>query len=151
MTFERSADTESVVTTLRGVNLEISYRQLAQQADLSPKRTMSVLASARRILENEGILFGVNRGVGLRRLSDTDKVKQPEDFKKRVFRGAGRALKRLGTISSFENLSQPDRHSVVTNKTILNVIRSQAQVKPEISKIKIAPQPVVNVAKLIKK
>lgn len=154
MTFERSPDTDAVVIALRGANLEIAYQSIAQQTGLPLKRVMGVTTSARRILENEGVLFGAVRGVGLRRLSDLDKVKQPEDFKKRVFRGAGRALKRLDTISNFEDLSQTDRHSVVTNKTVLNVIRSQAHVKPEVPKPKTAPQPMANVAnitKLVKK
>src|SRR4051812_43492873 len=93
LTFERNIDTDAVVIALRGVNDEISYRSLASQTGLSVSRAKQVLASARRALRSEGVLFGVVRGEGLRRLTDSDIVKKPEAFKKRVFRGAGRELK----------------------------------------------------------
>jgi len=124
---------------LRAVNNEMDYKTIAKQAELSLKRTMNVLNSARRILRNEKIHFGAIRGVGLHRLSDDDKVKHPESFKKRVDRGAKREEAVLDSISDFEGLSQTDRHSVTTNKTILNLIRTHATVKPEVKKITVAP------------
>lgn len=151
MTFERTSETDAVVMVLRGCNNEISYFDLAKQAGLSVYRAKQVLASARRILRAEsGVLFGVIRGQGLRRLVDTDKVKKPEAFKKRVFRGSGRELKDLATISNFAGLSKADQHSVATNRTILNVLRQQAIVKPEPpSTARYAPQPTANISKLI--
>jgi len=150
LTFERSADTDAVIVALRGCNKEISYADLARQAGLALDRTKQVLASARRALRSEsGILFGVIRGEGLRRLTDADKVKKPEAFKKRVFRGAGREIKDLATISDFGKLEKSDQHSVTTNRTILNVLRQQALVKPEPQKMNMTPQPMANVAKLI--
>jgi len=151
MTFERSADTAAVIAALRGCNNEVSYKDLAGQAGLTLLRAKQVLASARRALRTEsGILFGVIRGEGLRRLTDADKVKKPEAFKKRVFRGAGREIKDLGTIS-YGNLSKTDQHSVTTNRTVLNVIRQQATVRPEPPRTAIATQPMANIAKLTQK
>jgi hypothetical protein len=150
MSFERSADTDSVIIALRGCNNEVSYRDLANQAGLTLQRTKQVLASARRVLRaDNGVLFGVIRGVGLRRLTDVDKVKKPEAFKKRVFRGAGREIKDLGTISDFGGLSKADQHSVSTNRTVLNVLRHQSNVKPEPPKATTAKQPMPDIAKLI--
>ena len=150
LTFERSADTDAVMIALRGCNNEISYTDLARQAGMAVGRAKQVLSSARRALRSEsGILFGTIRGEGLRRLTDTDKVKKPEAFKKRVFRGAGREIKDLATISNFEHLTKSNQHAVTTNRTVLNVLRQQAMVKPEPAKQTIAPQPMANVSKLL--
>ncbi len=151
LSLERSPDTDSVIVALRGCNNEISYQDLAKQAGLSVIRAKQVLASARRAIRSEsGVLFGCIIGFGLRRLTDQDKVKKPESFKKRVFRGAGREIKDLNTISDFGQLAKVDQHSVTTNRTVLNVLRQQALVKPEPRKEPITPQPMANIAQLIK-
>jgi hypothetical protein len=149
MTFERSPDTDAVIDALRGCNNEISYRDLARQSGLTLGRAKQVLASARRALRADKILFGTIRGEGLRRLTDSDKVKKPEAFKKRVFRGAGRELKDLATIANFGALEKVEQHSCTINRTVLNVLRQQARVKPEVQKTDITPQPMANVSRLI--
>lgn len=150
ITFERSADTDAVIVALRGCNGEIGYNELAKQAGLSVQRMKQVLSSARRALRSEsGKLFGTIKGEGLRILTDADKVKKPEAFKKKVFRGAGREIKDLATISDFGNLSKTDQHNVTTNRTVLNVLRQQALVKPEPKKQETAPQPMADSSKLI--
>lgn len=147
---DRSPDTEAVVAVLRGCNNEISYEDMARQVRLPVARVKAVLASARRIIRTEnGVLFGCLRGYGLRLLSDADKVKKPESFKKRVVRGAGREIQDLNTIANFGGLIKSDQHAVTTNRTVLNVIRQQAMVKPEPPKPTIARQPMPDVNKLI--
>jgi hypothetical protein len=150
MTFERSPDTDAVILALRGCNNEISYRDLARQSGLTLGRAKQVLGSARRALRSDKILFGIIRGEGLRRLTDSDKVKKPEAFKKRVFRGAGRELKDLSTIANFGALEKSEQNSCTINRTVLNVLRQQARVIPETPKSDIAPQPMANVSQLIK-
>lgn len=135
LNFERSPDTDAVVNVLRGCNSEISYTEAAKRAGLGLPRLKAVLPSARRSLASEGILFGVITGEGLKRLTDQDKVRKPEAFKRRVMRGAGRELKHLTTIADFGALSKTDQHSVTLNRTILNAMRQSAAVKPD----KIAP------------
>ncbi len=152
MIFERSPDTDAVIKSLRGCNNEISYRDLARQAGLSLQRAKAVLPSARRALRSDsGVLFGVVRGEGLRRLTDEEKVKKPEAFKKRIFRGAGRELRDLGTIADFGRLSKNDQHKVTTNRTILSIIRQQANVKiEEPAPTKFTTNPTPNVSALLK-
>lgn len=149
MTFERSPDTDAVILALRGCNNEISYRDLARQAGLSVGRAKQVLASARRALRADKILFGTIRGEGIRRLTDSDKVKKPEAFKRRVSRGAGRELKDLGTIANFGALEKVEQHSCTINRTVLNVLRQQARVKPDLQKPDFAPQPMADVSRLV--
>lgn len=148
LTFERSPDTDAVISVLRGINSEISYADAAKRAGLGVPRLKSVLPSARRALASEGILFGTITGEGLRRLSDQDKVKKPEAFKKRVMRGAGRELKHLGTISDFAALGKTEQHSVTTNRLLLNTIRQSAAVKPDKIAPTASPKPMPNVALL---
>lgn len=148
ISFERSPDTEAAIQVLRGCNSEISYGEAARRANLSVQRFKAVLRSARNALRSEGILFGTVIGEGLRRLSDTEKVKKPEAFKKRVFRGAGRELRDLGTISDFGKLSKTDQHSVTLNRTILNALRQSSNVKPDKLSPSASPQPMPNVAVL---
>lgn len=148
--FERSADTAAVINVLRACNDEITYEHLSARSNLALSRMRQVLASARRVIRREdGILFGSVKGKGLKRLDDQAKVKKPEAFKKRVARGARREVEDLGTISNFGALSKTDQHSVTTNRTVLNVIRQQAMVRPEEpSRSKVAP-PIADITRLI--
>jgi hypothetical protein len=140
ITIERHVDTVAVLDILRGTNGEITYRDLARRAGLTDKRTKTVLGSARRMLANEGVLFGCIWGEGLKRLTDQDKVRKPEAFKRRVAKGAARELKHLGTIQHHDKLSKDEQARVTVNRTILGVLQTQARVKAE--EIKVAPTPV---------
>lgn len=139
-TFERSPDTDAVINILQGCNQEISYGELASRAGLSPERVKSILPTARTVLRKTGVLFGCIRGYGLNRLTDADKVKKPEAFKRRVVRGAGREIKDLTTISAFDKLSKV---------TILGAIRQSAAVKPTREAPPMASAPLPNAASLI--
>ena len=151
LTLERSADTDAVIVALRGVNDEISYVNLARQSGLTLQRAKQVLPSARRALVSEsGILFGVIQGEGLRLLNDEDKARKPDAFKKKVFKGAGRELKHLATISDFNALAKTTQHKVTIDRTTLNVLRQQAAVRAELPKTRMTPQPMANVSQLIK-
>src|SRR5262245_28711617 len=97
MMLERSPDTEAVITVLAGVNDEISYGELARRAKLSVKRTKEVLASARRHLWKRHVLFGVIRGVGLKRLDAKGTLRDSDDTKKKLYRGSRRGIRKMDT------------------------------------------------------
>lgn len=148
--FERSPDTDTIIDILRGCNDQIEYVVLAHRANLPLERTKSLLPTARRALRKEGILFGTITGHGIHRLTDADKVKKPEAFKRRVFRGAGREIKDLTTISDFGKLSKTDQHAVTLNRTILTAMKQSAGVKPDkATSTGIAPSPLPNTAVLV--
>lgn len=148
LTFERSIDTQTVIDTLRGVNDEISYGHLAQRCKLSTARVKQVLASARRSLRRENILFGVIFGQGLRRLGDLDKARKTENIKRKISRAAKREIKDLATIEHFEALPNIEQTMVSTNRVVLHVIAQQAMVKPELKQSAPSAQ-VPNVARLL--
>jgi hypothetical protein len=129
LTFERSPDTEAAVVALRGINELTSYETLAKRAGLKVARLKGVLPSARRILRAEKMLFGIERGIGVRRMADLDKVRKSEDTKKRMSRTAKRGIKELETIEHFELLAPPDQLVVTTNRTIFHLIQQQSGVK----------------------
>lgn len=140
-TFERSPDTDAVIEILRSCNDRITYDDLAARSNLPVDRAKSLLHTARNALRKDGILFGTIRSEGLHRLTDHDKVRKPEAFKKRVRRGAGRELKDLSTISAYDQLSKVEQHSVTLNRTILHAMRQSAAVKPEPTPTTRAPLP----------
>lgn len=147
--FERSPDTDAVIDTLIGCNDEITYQDIAARAGLSVERAKAVLPSARRVLRKSGILFGTIMGRGVHRLTDLDKVKKPEAFKKRVARGAGREIKDLSTISDFGKLGKTEQHAVTLNRTLLHAIRQSAAVKPKEVTTPITGAPLPNSASII--
>jgi len=131
ITIERSVDTDKTVDALRGVNNEISYESLCAATGLPMARQRQVLASARRILEKEGILFGAMWKIGLRRLFDSDKVVQSEHTKKRIGRAASRGVKRLDTISDYDKLSKNEQQTAAINRIVFSVVKAQSRAKPE--------------------
>jgi hypothetical protein len=148
-TFERSPDTDAVIDVLRGCNDQIAYPDIATRAGLTLERAKGVLASARRVLRKDGILFGTIMGHGVHRLTDLDKVKKPETFKRRVARGAGREIKDLSTIADFGKLSKTDQHCVTLNRTLLHAIKQSASVQPEKVKPATTAAPLPNTGALI--
>jgi len=129
---DRSPDTQAVVDVLRGVNGEILYKDLARRASLSLARTKSVLTNARRILQGDNILFGTMTGIGLKRLTDEDKVRLPRNDFKKLKRAARRARKKSETIDNFDQLSLVNQTQVTTDRYLFSLIEGQAesQLKP---------------------
>jgi len=124
---ERSPDTNLVVTALRGVNGDVAYVALAAQVDLPVARVKTLLPSARNILRAEqGILFDVVRGVGLRRLDNQGKVKKVDTAVKKISRAAKRGEKELRTVD-YGALSKTDQHHVTTQRLFFHAVRGQAQ------------------------
>jgi hypothetical protein len=149
MNFERSLLTETVVLILRGVNDEISYQQLAKLAGTSVDRVKTAVPSAKRILANEKIEFGVIHGQGLKRMGEVDKAHKTEANKKRIGRAAGRAEKHAARIK-LDALPPAEQLMVTTNRTVFGFMRRQARVKPEEPQTKAAAAPSTDTGALIK-
>lgn len=147
--FERHPDTQAVVDCLRGVNGEISYSEIAKTVKLTTGRLKSVLPSARRVLSKEKIMFGTIIGVGLRRLSDQDKVKKSETNKKRIGRSASRAFHELETVEHMELLPPREQVMATTNRTLFWVTRQQCNAKPPKEAEKVTPAALPDVQKII--
>lgn len=120
--FERSPDTARVIEALRGVNDEISYRELAKRSELSERRLKECLASARRyILREDRATFGIIRGYGIRRLSNAEKVDDGEHDLKKIYRQSGRMNKKLLT-TEYGTLNKEQQHRLTTLRTCNSII-----------------------------
>jgi hypothetical protein len=84
------------------------------------------IASARRILLNEKIVFQPIPKYGLRRLSDSEKVQSTERFKTVIRRAATRGIKRLDSVDKYELLSPADQMTARLNRMTFDMMRTQA-------------------------
>lgn len=126
--FERSPDTARLIEALRGVNDEISYRDLAKRSELSERRLKECLASARRyILREDKAIFGVIKGYGIRRLSNSDKVGDGENDLKKIYRASKRSEKKLVTVE-YAPLTKEEQHRVTTLRTCNSIIAMNSKV-----------------------
>jgi hypothetical protein len=149
MNFERSLLTESVVSILRGVNDEITYQGLAKRAETTVERTKAVLASARRILANEKIEFGVIVGEGLKRLVEIDKAHALPAVQKRLGRAAGRLEKKAARIN-LDKLPPAEARMVTTARTVASVIKRHAFAKPDEPEANPVEPPSTDTSKIVK-
>lgn len=122
--FEKSATTQLLYTLLKGVNGEIAYERLVEATGKPLHEIRSALASARRSLERDRIVFATVRGVGLRRLSDGEKARSTEAIKKSIRRASGRGIRRLNAIENPAMMSNADQLTATINRTIFEAIRS---------------------------
>jgi hypothetical protein len=114
--FNRSADTRFIIQKLRPLRVgeQISYAELAAAVSRPVGEIDGSLASARRaLLREDSMVFGTVRGVGLRRLSDTDIVRTSAAVTKRIRRAARRGVRVLAAVNDFSALPRDDqmRHS----------------------------------------
>lgn len=133
MTFERSPDIDAIAEILRGVNGFISYADLAKRSGRSLRRVMECHLRCRSLLKRtEMIWFGAVRGQGLQRLGPDDWAKFTSDGRKRVGRASNRALKRsVVSDTTYNSMSKTDQHTFTADRTILNIISSQARTRSE--------------------
>jgi hypothetical protein len=122
--FETSAVTQQLYHLLRGVNDEIAYERIEQDAGHPLAEIRGALSSARRALErDEKIVFATVKGVGLRRLTDGEKVRSTEKIKATIRRASKRGVKRLDTVTEFGKMSNADQLSATINRTIFEAVR----------------------------
>ena len=119
MQFEKSADTKIIESVLAEANVGdlITYEQLSKAIGRDVRvHALASLSSARRsLLASNKYVFGVERGVGLRRLDDTQIVDASEYDRKKMKRQANRSLRKLSVVD-FDNLpEQKKRQHIVAS------------------------------------
>lgn len=117
MIHEKSSDTkviENVLSELAVGDL-ITYDQISAAIGRDVRKfAFPSLGSARRfLLHANSMVFGVERGVGLRRLNDSEIVSTVEDDRRKVQRASHRSLKKLSVVN-YSGLTNEDkrRHTV---------------------------------------
>jgi hypothetical protein len=138
--FERSATTIKLCEILRTVNGSIGYQTLTSATGTTLGKLRPALQSARAILEKEKIAFAVERGHGLRRLSDSETVQSTEKFKQKLRSTSKRGLKRLGAVSEYSKLSSADQMTATLARTLFETVKVHTSVRPA-SKAAAVPTP----------
>jgi hypothetical protein len=131
--FRPSVETQILHDTLKPTTIGecITYAKLndaigAKDANVQGKHG-GHLRSARRALERQGIVFGVLRGVGLRRLDSPQIIrtgqKDIDGIRRRARRSARRIAKGVG---DFDQLSQADKVAHNTTISVLGALSFMA-------------------------
>lgn len=117
MIHEKSADTkvlENVLSEAKVGDL-VTYEQLSAAIGRDVRAfALPSLGSARRCLLNtKSMVFGTERGVGVRRLNDSEIVSTTEDDRRRIHRATTRSLRKLSVVK-YSGLTNEDkrRHTV---------------------------------------
>lgn len=124
--FEKSRMTKLLCDHLRIVNEHISYDRIAAITGRPVGDIRAAIASARRILERDKIVFAVVRGVGLRRINDNEIVQSTEQMKGTIRRASRRGLKRLEAISNVAALPPAEQMTAMLNRTIFEAVHQHA-------------------------
>lgn len=123
--FQTSLDVKLLSERLRAakVNDLIGYDELTAilKQDVRSQRGRPKLASARRILEREGMIFECVTNQGVKRLDDEGIVKTGAAAVKRVHRASRRATRRLGC-ANFDRLSRDSQTKHNVNMSILSFL-----------------------------
>ena len=124
--FARSKLTAQLCQLLRETNQDISYRRLDAETGQTFDRLRSPLYNARRYLErDEGIVFAPVFGVGLRRLTDQEKLESSKAFNKAIRRTAIRGVTRVNAIQEPDKLSNADQLTVTIQRTIFEAVQRE--------------------------
>lgn len=125
--FDKSQKTEAVMAALRSANRDVSWEQLSGAAGCSLAELRQTIVNARRYLErDEGIVFETVRGVGLRRLSDAEKVESAKDFTRKIHRTAVRGENRIGAVHDMGKLSNEQQLAATLQQTVFRAIKREA-------------------------
>jgi hypothetical protein len=101
MIFEKSDDTKILTEHLAGAQIGevVTYAELSRVVGKSLSGFRSALASARRqVLKEKGFVFGTEKGVGIRRLSNEEIIAASTSDRHAIRRKARRSLQKLGTV-----------------------------------------------------
>lgn len=131
-TFRRSLETQELVArlTLLQEGQLISYEDLSVIAGEQITGASSILQTAKRIVENEsGYVLSVERGVGVRRLDDSQIVEDTHGARVKIARQSKRALKRLSGVKNFDALTEEQRRTHQAHAVIYAVISEKASSK----------------------
>ena len=107
MNFEKSADTKILESALSEAKVGdlITYEALSRAIGRDVRQfALPSLRSARHgLLKSKNMVFGVETGVGYRRLDDSQIVDSTEADRQKLKRAANRSIRKLGVVN-FDNL-----------------------------------------------
>lgn len=124
--FTRSKLTEQLCQLLRETNQDISYARIETETGKDLDKFRAALYNARRYLErDEGIVFAPVPGVGLRRLTDEEKLESSKTFNKTIRRTAIRGVTRVNAIQEPDKLTNADQLTLTIQRTIFEAVQRE--------------------------
>lgn len=150
---ELSADTKAIITRLREMAIGelVTYDELSGIIGRDIQRNRYILDSARRNVEREdGAVFGIERGVGIRRMTADEAPNIGIQSRKSIRRKADRGAKRIERAVSRANdlpddVARKAYGEIATLRLIEHTATERAQPKPKDSPS--APEPIAVTAR----
>lgn len=131
-TFKRSLETQELVARLATLDIGelVTYVELSEIAGEPISGASSALQSAKRIVEHENdIALAVERGVGIRRLTDDQIVEDTHSARVRICRQSKRALTRLSSVKDFASLDDEKKRAHQAHAVIYAVVAEKTAAK----------------------
>lgn len=118
--YQRSPTTLKLCDLFRDCNGQLSYEVIQNTMGATIDDLRSAIASARKYLErDEGIVFECIRGVGYKRLNDSEKVESTKTFTRKIRRTANAGVTRLNTIEDRDSLTNDEQLMATIQETAL--------------------------------
>lgn len=122
--FVRLKPTLKLYDLLRGVNDEIAYTAITEHMDMDMAELRPLLYRVRRYMErDDGIVFETIRGLGLRRMDESEKVQSLTEFRRKIHVTAGRGIMRSATVYNPETLDNEEQMKLTIHRTIFESVR----------------------------
>ena len=124
--YQRSPTTLKLCEIFRSCNGQLSYEVIEKEMGQSIDDLRAALHSARKYLErDEAIVFECIRGVGYKRLNDSEKVESTKTFTRKIRRTANAGVTRINTIEDRDALSNDEQLMATIQETaLLSIQRS---------------------------
>ena len=124
--YQRSPITLKLCELFRNCNGQLSYEVIENEMGQTIDELRSNLTNARKYLErDEAIVFECVRGVGYKRLNDSEKVESTKTFTRKIRRTANAGVTRINTIEDRDALSNDEQLMATIQETaLLSIQRS---------------------------
>jgi hypothetical protein len=122
--FKVSQNTDMLVEYLRSakLNTPITYKEMADHIGVKPDKLAPIIASAKRILLRDNLVFGVHtRGRSLQKLDDSGIVDNSHNDVKRISRASKRAGKKLLSVRDVTVLPPQKQMQYTINMSIVTL------------------------------
>lgn len=124
MLHEKSSDTKIIESVLRGSSVgdTISYEDLSKAIGRDVREfAYCAMRTARRTLLKEGMVFGVESGVGLVRLNDSQIIKTTDSDRARLRRIGRHSLRKLEVVK-YDSLTPEEKRKHTVASAQMGVI-----------------------------
>ena len=128
--YQRSPITLKLCELFRNCNGQLSYKVIENEMGQTIDGLRPSLHSARKYLErDEAIVFECIRGVGYKRLNDSEKVESTKTFTRKIRRTANAGVTRLNTIEDRNALTNDEQLMATIQETALMTIQRSLKSK----------------------